>query len=73
MLPSRRGGRGRARAWEGGVNNEWNIGQVLFGMEVTLAGVVFALAGSPPLAIIAAVIGLLICFSGLVARPRTGP
>jgi len=55
------------------MNNEWNIGQLLFGMELTLAGVVFALIGSPPLAAIAAVTGLLVCFSGLVARPRTGP
>ena len=55
------------------MDNRWNVGQLLFGIQITFAGIVLALIGLGPLALIAAVTGFIVALSGLVARPRTGP
>jgi hypothetical protein len=53
------------------MRNEWNVGQVLFGIQITLFAISLELAGLGYLAVLGSVIGLAVSFSGLVAKPRT--
>jgi len=55
------------------MNTEWNVGTLLFGIEITLLGIALELAGGGAIGFVGVIIGFAVCFSGLIARPRTGP
>ena len=48
-----------------------NVQRLLFGIEITLFGVILSLTGGAGLALLVGVIGLVVCVTGMAPQRRT--